>query len=83
VSVLLWVGFLIALVLVASIFLMYYIMQRRRKNMQLQKALAEGRVSMKNLKEPGSEDDDDDYDGDAADKEVEMADLNRSPNFRL
>ena len=37
---------------------------------------------MKNLKEPGSEDDEED-DGEAADKEVEMGDLNRSPNFRL
>lgn len=64
VSLLLWIGFLIALLFVGSIFLMYYIKQRRQKNLQLQKAIAEGRVSMKNLKDPGTSDEDADENAD-------------------
>ena len=53
---LLWVGFLFAVLLIAIFAIIYWRMQSRRKKLQLQKAVAEGKVV---LKDDGDQTDED------------------------
>lgn len=53
----LWLGFTVALVAVVSIGLGYYVMRQRKKKMQLQQALAEGRVTLKEADEAATDED--------------------------
>ena len=62
----LWLSFVIALIAVGGVGLGYYIMRIRKKKMQLQKALAEGKVSLKGPNDQPATDED------SPDKLIEM-----------
>ena len=54
---LIWLVFSVALISVAGGGVVYFVMRQRKKKMQLQKALAEGKVSLKEANEPATDED--------------------------
>mmetsp|Transcript_904 Transcript_904/g.1242 ORF Transcript_904/g.1242 Transcript_904/m.1242 type:complete len:155 (+) Transcript_904:458-922(+) len=54
-AILLWVCFVLALLIVGVMAAIYCVMQYRKRKMQLQQALAEGKVSIKKWAEEGTE----------------------------
>ena len=69
---LLWLVFSVALISVVGGGVAYMIMRQRKKKMQLQKALAEGKVSMKEADEPHTDE------GSPDKQQVEMQRLGQS-----
>lgn len=74
--ILIMVFFIIAFIVVCGLFITYYVMMQRKKTMQLQKAIASGKVTLRD-----SEDDDlTDGLGISPDKQVEMQDRRSQRN---
>ena len=59
-----WLIFAAAVVLISGLAITYWVLHRRKKKMQLQKAIAEGKVTMKDIEEMNTEEN-------VPDKEVE------------
>ena len=54
-SIILWVCFALAVILVGAMGIMYCVMRSRKRKMQLQQAIAEGKVSIKSYDEDGAD----------------------------
>ena len=54
----LWTGFSLALVITIIAFIVYYYMRQRIKRLQLQQAVAEGKVSLREKDDEGTENED-------------------------
>ena len=67
-SMLLWIIFVVALITVVGFATLYYVMKKQMLKRKLQKALAEGKVSMKGPDEPNTDEDA------SPDKNIEMGD---------